>query len=390
MKNKGVLILASLFILSLVGISFYGGPVTYVFFGTILMIPVMSYLYIFYVIFALKIFQKTDGRDMISGTPSDFYITLQNEGWISFSSLRIIFYSSFSTVSEIDDGAVYELPPQSSILKTTKLLCRYRGEYNVGIEKIVVGDYLGIFSVTYRIREPLSVIVSPAIVHMTDIGGRDNRYDAQYDDPRKRTDPDITVREYSYGDDLRFVNWKATSVMNNLMIRERHGEEKSGILIVMDPGRYHDDAGLYLPAENKVMELVLSLSLYFMENNVPTDVLFMPDDIEKITIRNVADYETLYGSMTGYHFRNDASLKSISDKEETGPLFGGYRMIIVVCQSNRDETDGLLSILNVDNIPVRVYLIGNNEPGNDLFDADRSGRTEFIMTDTRPLSEVNV
>ena len=100
MKNKGVLILASLFILSLVGISFYGGPVTYVFFGTILMIPVMSYLYIFYVIFALKIFQKTDGRDMISGTPSDFYITLQNEGWISFSSLRIIFYSSFSTISE--------------------------------------------------------------------------------------------------------------------------------------------------------------------------------------------------------------------------------------------------------------------------------------------------
>ncbi|MCR4851328.1 MAG: hypothetical protein K5870_08735, partial [Lachnospiraceae bacterium] len=143
-------------------------------------------------------------------------------------------------------------------------------------------------------------------------------------------------------------------------------------------------------AENKVMELVLSLSLYFMENNVPTDVLFMPDDIEKITIRNVADYETLYGSMTGYHFRNDASLKSISDKEETGPLFGGYRMIIVVCQSNRDETDELLSILNADNIPVRVYLIGNNEPGNDLSDADRSGRTEFIMTDTRPLSEVNV
>ncbi len=387
MKNKGVLILASLFILSLIGISFYGGPVTYVFFITILMIPVISYLYILCVIISLKIYQRTDGRDMVSGTPSDFYITLQNEGLFSFSSLRIIFYSSFSEISEIDDGVVYELPPHSSILKRTKLLCRYRGEYNVGVEKIVVGDFLGIFSVTYRIREPLSVIVSPAIVHINDIGESRMMIDSDRDDPRKKTEPDIPLRDYADGDDIRFINWKATSLMQKLMVRESHGEEKSGVVIVMDPLRFSDDISEYLPAENKVIELVLALSLYFMENNIPVDVLYDNGEPEKLMIRNAGDYETLYAEMKGFHFRSDAGLINFSrnGRPETG--LGGYRMMIVICPQDNDSVIESAQILRTDEVPMRIYMVSNDTDIVSTAD-DRSGRTEVISVGTEPLSEV--
>ena len=57
MKNKGMLILAALFALSLVGISMFGGAVTYVFFWTVLLIPVISYLYILSVVMKI-IFQE--------------------------------------------------------------------------------------------------------------------------------------------------------------------------------------------------------------------------------------------------------------------------------------------------------------------------------------------
>ena len=167
MKKKR-LILAALFVLSLIGISFYGGAVTYVFFWTVLLIPPLLYFYIFMVIINLKIYQKPDGRNMISGRPSDFYITLQNETFFSFSSLSIKFYSSFSTISDILEDVEYELPPHSRIQKKTKLLCRYRGEYEVGVKMITVRDFLGIFSVTYKIKEPLSVIVAPARLRLFD------------------------------------------------------------------------------------------------------------------------------------------------------------------------------------------------------------------------------
>lgn len=389
MKNKGMLILASLFILSLVGISFYGGPVTYVFFFTVLLIPVISYLYILCVIISLKIYQRTDGRDMVSGTPSDFYITLQNEGLFSFSSLRIIFYSSFSEISEIDDGAVYELPPHSSILKRTKLLCRYRGEYNVGVEKIVVGDFLGIFSVTYRIREPLSVIVSPATVHISDIGGSRMMIDSDRDDPRKKTEPDIPLRDYVDGDDIRFINWKATSLMQKLMVRESHGEEKSGVVIVMDPGRCSDDIFEYLPVENKVIELVLALSLYFMKNNIPVDVLYDNGEPEKLMVRNAGDYEALYSDMKGFHFRTDAGLEDLCAKDGTGTGLEGYRMMILICPLSPDNVTGYAQLLRTDEVPMRIYTVNNDADIVSTVD-DRSGRIEVISVGTEPLSEVAI
>ncbi len=389
MKNKGVLILASLFILSLVGISFYGGPVTYVFFILVLLIPVISYVYILCVIFSLKIYQRTDGRDMISGSPSDFYITLQNEGLFSFSSLRIIFYSSFSEVSQIDDGTVYELPPHTSVLKRTKLLCRYRGEYNVGVEKIVVGDLFGIFSVTYRIPEPLSVIVSPAIVHLTDIGGRDLIIDSDRDDPRKNNEPDIPLRDYVDGDDPRFINWKATSLMQKLMVRENHGEEKSGVIIIMDPGRYSRDIAEYLPAENKVIELLLALSLYFMENNIPVDVLFDNGEPEKLMIRNAGDYETLYADMKEFHFREDGSPYSLCTKEGAETGLGGYRMMILICQQDPDSVSEYVQMFRQDEVPMRIYLVNKDRVETSEAE-DRSGRVELILVGTDPISEVAI
>lgn len=376
MKNKGVLVIAALLALSLVGISFYGGPITYGFFWTVLLIPIVSYFYIFCVIISLKIYQRTDGRDMVAGTPSEFYITLQNEGWFSFSSLRIIFYSSFSTISDIDDGAVYELLPHSSIVKKTKLLCKYRGNYNVGIKKIVVGDFLGIFSFTYKIKEPLNVIVVPAMVQMSEPPGGELLSDADRDNMLRKTEPDIPVREYADGDDMRFVNWKASAITQKLMVRQRRGEEKSGIAIIMDPGRYQSKMEDYLPPENKIIEWVLSLALYYIENNIPAEVIYRTNAVSKIAVRDTGDFELLYEEMSRYSFREDNNKEKLFEElyGESG-LFG-YRMLIFVAQDWSHEDSDLADKINTDFSPIRVYL-AKGETGDDVTDTV-SGRFDIV------------
>ena len=78
--NRGrVALLLGAFVLSLVGITCYGGPVTYIFFWLVLAMPVISIVYILFVFTFIRYYQKTDGRNMTAGTPSDFYITLKNE-----------------------------------------------------------------------------------------------------------------------------------------------------------------------------------------------------------------------------------------------------------------------------------------------------------------------
>ena len=64
LRNR--LILAALWILSLVGISFLGGPVTYGFFAVMTLIPVILLIYLLLVLARFKIYQYLESKDIVS------------------------------------------------------------------------------------------------------------------------------------------------------------------------------------------------------------------------------------------------------------------------------------------------------------------------------------
>lgn len=357
LKNKKLALLVVLFLLSLIGISFYGGPVTYGFFGVVVMIVPVMYLYILCVIFSLKVYQRPDGRSMVCGESADFYITLQNEGWFSFSSLRIIFYSSFSTIIGLEDDIIYELPPHSSVQKRTQLLCRYRGEYKVGIKKIVVQDFLGIFSFTYEIKEPLSVIVAPAIRPLDELHHVIPDPDADQERKMRADRPDLIVREYVPGDELRMLNWKATAVMQKLMVREKTGEEKNKVAILMEAARYGRETEEYLPPENKLIECVLALTLYYMEHGIRTDVIYRTERLCCQTVETVGDFETLYDIMCGYRFREEADTGAqLAEWLEEGGILE-YRQVLFALQRWTAKLRELIEDGNIARVPYQVLLV---------------------------------
>ena len=354
--NRRLIIYILLLLTALIGISFFGGPVTYLFLWTLFLLPLFSVLYIAYVMVFLKIYQRTEGRNMVSGSPSDFYITLQNEGPFSISALRIKYYSSFSTIMDLKEDVIYELPPKASVKRNTLLLCRYRGEYEVGIKKITVWDFLGIFSFTYNIKEPLSVIVAPALVHLTELDSMDTFSDADHDCYVNRTEPDILVREYTAGDEMRFIHWKSSAVMQKLMIRERIGEEKSGIGIFMDSKRYGKRKEDYLAVENKIIETVLALSEYYIRNRIPVDVSYQTAHTCLQTIRDERGFEALYDEMFRYIFRDDHSLLQMLMELSERNAFD-YRLLVFVVHHWGAEEISWVEQLNTSHVPVIVYVI---------------------------------
>ena len=373
--NRRLIVYILLLLTALIGISFFGGPVTYLFLWTLFLLPLFSVLYIAYVMVFLKIYQRTEGRNMVSGSPSDFYITLQNEGPFSISALRIKYYSSFSTIMDLEEDVIYELPPKASVKRNTLLLCRYRGEYEVGIKKITVWDFLGIFSFTYNIKEPLSVIVAPALVHLTELDSMDTFSDADHDCYVNRTEPDILVREYTAGDEMRFIHWKSSAVMQKLMIRERIGEEKSGIGIFMDSKRYGKRKEDYLAVENKIIETVLALSEYYIRNRIPVDVSYQTAHTCLQTIRDERGFEALYDEMFRYIFRDDHSLLQMLMELSERNAFD-YRLLVFVVHHWGAEEISWVEQLNTSHVPVIVYVI-TPEPVTE--EGAEAGQRDFSL-----------
>ena len=126
--KRNRIIYGILWILSLVGISFFGGTVSYGIFVTLTFLPLVLLIYLLSVYIFFHIFQQIDNKHLVAGRMVPFYFTLMNEYHFGFCSIKVRFYSSFSDISGLDDDTEYELLPKTGIKKYTQLVCRYRGE----------------------------------------------------------------------------------------------------------------------------------------------------------------------------------------------------------------------------------------------------------------------
>ena len=89
--RRNRIILLILWIASLFAISFYGGTISYGIFAFLTLIPVIAVIYILLVRSFFRIYQEIDARDLRANHSSVFYFTLQNESFMAFSGVRVLF-----------------------------------------------------------------------------------------------------------------------------------------------------------------------------------------------------------------------------------------------------------------------------------------------------------
>ena len=138
--------------------------------------------------------------------PVSYRFELVNEYPLQFVGIRVRFFSSFSTITDLDDETEYELRPGTRIEKKTRLICKYRGEYKVGIKEIEIQDFFRLFRIKYRNKECIRAVVKPQLT-ITDRLCDLELTDAVRASVQNKNEPDVLSREYIPGDDRRYINW---------------------------------------------------------------------------------------------------------------------------------------------------------------------------------------
>ena len=99
-------ILLLLWILSLVGITFYGGAISYGLFWGITLIPVLSLVYLLFVFMQFRIYQEIGSRIIVCKQPVSYFFILQNETVYAFAGLSVRLFSDFSYVTDMPENEV--------------------------------------------------------------------------------------------------------------------------------------------------------------------------------------------------------------------------------------------------------------------------------------------
>ncbi len=382
-RNRRILLV--LWILSLIGISFRGGQITYGVFFLLTLIPVIALAYILAVILLFKIYQSLEGRGLVCNQPAVFNFILQNESPVLFASVRVLFYSSFSAISGLDDKTEYELQPHSGIRKKTSLICKYRGEYEVGIKKIEVSDFFRLFTVSYRNREPLKVRARPNIIRLAELKSSDTILRSVRDSKVNPSEPDVLMREYIAGDDPRLINWKATGALGKPMVRERVGEVLEGIGILLDPQRYGEEKEQYLPIENKMLETAIALNLYLSTKGIPAETWIWQDSLETCRVNRNSGFDTFYERMVTYRFDPDHKTEHFYEEVMKNSRIFNKKAVFLIIHEWNDEAERIAGELSRNNISVIAYVVSDEELASDV----TVSRTRVVKIPTEAdLSEV--
>ena len=305
MKKRRILLLL-LWILSLLAISFYGGAVSYGFFWSITLIPVISLIYLFVVCERFRIFQEISCRELVCGQQMPYSFILQNGDFYAFASISVRLFPELSYVERIPEDIEFQLLPGERYTFETNLVCRYRGEYEVGVKEVVLTDFLRIFRLRYRLPSTIKALVLPRVVHLSQLNNipevvSASRRDALF----LQSQPDVTVRDYISGDSMKKIHWKLTAREQKLKTRNYIGEEQQGITIFFETERYGSEPYQYLPLENRILEIVLALGMFFAEHRMPFQVYWEQNGIQSRRVEGIEHFESLYRQMSKILFEEE-------------------------------------------------------------------------------------
>lgn len=359
-------ILAGLWGASLAAISLRGNAASYGFFWAVTLIGPVSLLYLIVVILRFKLYQELECRDSVSGRPIPYFFVLQNEDRFAFTSISVKMFSSFSYVEEMPEGTEYELLPGDKFTWHTNLICKYRGEYEVGVKEIVAKDFFGLFLLRYKNPGTIKALVMPRYVRLGELKTISDLANHLIQESfRTKTDPAPDLRDYAAGDDIRLIHWRSSAKEQKLMVRNRTGEEKNGLSIFMDTRRYSEKDREYLPLENKMLETLLAIGGYFAEQDTGFSAYCMQRELTEFRVSGIRDFEPFYQFCSNMTFAEEETIHTAAVQLESRKDFRDSSIHIFILHRLEEEVLALTQRLISGGASTVIYLITDTEPDTE-------------------------
>lgn len=351
-------ILLGVWILSLVGISFYGGAVSYGFFFGVTLIPLISLAYLLAVYIFFRIYQKVESRDMVCGQPAPYFFILQNDSVIPFSSVSVKLFSSFSFVEKMPENTEYELLCGDKYTFETKLTCKYRGEYEVGVKEIIVTDYFRLFRLRYHVPNTIRAIVKPKITRVSKLNSIGEMISVlQTQSMHAGSEPDVTVRDYVQGDAIKNISWKTSARENKLKVRNRIEEEKQGIVLFGDTKRYSGQIEEYLPLENKMLEIMVALGIYLAEQSMPFTAYYSQGKTVSKRVNGVREFNEYYENVSRIIYSDTEDVAGVMRELMAKGAFSNCKVAFGIIHEMNQDIMEMTEQLSQSGILVVLYVV---------------------------------
>jgi uncharacterized protein (DUF58 family) len=162
-----------------------------------------------------------------------------------------------------------------------------RGEYDFGNTILMARSPLSLVIRRYEIATACQVAVYPSYIHLNKYNLKNFKYfTSQVGNKKTRKIGHSTefeqIKDYVKGDDIRYINWKASAKKNQLMVNQYIDERAQQVFCLIDSGRAMEMPFDGLTLLDYSINSALAISQVIIKNHDKAGVLYFNKKVEKI------------------------------------------------------------------------------------------------------------
>ncbi|WP_285769079.1 DUF58 domain-containing protein [Peribacillus sp. SI8-4] len=237
-KNMNAAGLVFLMTISFCFAMFQGGFVSYFIFYSFLPFAAYAMILLFYPLQAITVERKVSKRECQAGDSVEMDLTITRKNRLPLLFLVI----EEEMPREMGDWEIHRkaliFPGFKRTITTSYVLENLpRGEHEFQTIRLWIGDFFGLVEKEAIFDSPLKITVFPSYQEL-DSFYLDRMFNQGQAGPTKKTQREHSVvsgvREYQPGDQLSWINWKATARTSEIMTKEFEVQKNRDIWIILD------------------------------------------------------------------------------------------------------------------------------------------------------------
>ncbi len=302
-KNRALYLL--LLFLSFLFPYFYGGMIPYLIFHIFLVLPAVSLVHVILVYSRFKFVQEFERNHIVKGDKVGFTVIFANEDFFPYPYLNAVFSGENTIFKNQVVNRKFSLMPYSLKTFDFELECRYRGIYEIGLEMLVITDFLGLFSLKYRPGRLKKVIVYPRIITLYRLGMRPGYLsDSQSLLDTRREDMTMisSIRRYAYGDVFKKIHWKLTAKTGTLMVKDFKNTAQTSVSLILDLKKGSYSPNINTAVEDKAVECTVSITNYCLSKWIPVRLVYCGSRVVEKHAANPLQFKDIYDELAVIDF----------------------------------------------------------------------------------------
>ncbi len=355
LRNKIIYLI--ILIGAIVYASFFGGNISYMFLHLVIMIPIVSLAYTYYVFSRFMVGQDIPVRQVTKGDIVPYNFVVENRDIFSFVKVKVTFAQDVATIEGIEEIQDHCMLPNTYKSYDKTIMCKYRGTYYIGAQKLEITDFFYLFKVKYQVPSMVRFTVQPRVVIIDRLKAGIDAVDSKNMKTNtnfENTVVDNDLRKYVAGDNRKLIHWKNSAKKKELLTRKYIDEEMFEAVILLDTrslGR--DDSRIAF--EDKIIETGLAIAHNYTVNNVTINIVYENNRINIKQISNMPHFHEYLDLSATMKFNGEKSVGYMLE-EYAGFVEEMVHYMIITCRVDEELINSAMKSVARGNKVTVIYI----------------------------------